>query len=108
FSYDCNCQYNINLCHRFQEFFPDYFPLIEHIRCSIPAMHIEDHRRRCGCEYHPAYCPNYGHFHGETAEQPWVEINQLGASVLQMNSGHCMDYLSFHYSYWNWTKNSRI
>ncbi|KAF9072519.1 hypothetical protein BDP27DRAFT_1493003, partial [Rhodocollybia butyracea] len=67
-------------------------------------VHIKDHRLKCNFCFNPTYCPSWGHFHGETAEQPWVELNQLAGSARQMNSGHRMGYLSFHYRYWNWRK----
>ncbi|KIK52553.1 hypothetical protein GYMLUDRAFT_142776, partial [Collybiopsis luxurians FD-317 M1] len=72
--------------------------------CSIPALHIEDHKDNCKYMYNSAYLPNSGHFHGKTAEQPWVELNQLAGSVCQMNTGHQIGVLTFHYGFWNWTK----
>ncbi|KIK55120.1 hypothetical protein GYMLUDRAFT_62724 [Collybiopsis luxurians FD-317 M1] len=107
-SYDCNCQYCVNLRPRFQASFPEYVPLINRLRCSIPALHIQDHKDDCRYKFNSAYMPNSGHFHGETAEQPWVELNQLAGSVRQMNSSHRIGVLTFHYGFWNWTKTTRM
>ncbi|KAE9384435.1 hypothetical protein BT96DRAFT_892463 [Gymnopus androsaceus JB14] len=103
-SYDCNCQYCVNLPKRFQTNFPDFVHIINRMRCSIPAMHIEDHKDSCKYNFNTAYIPGAGHFHGETAEMPWVEMNQLGGAVRQMNSGHRIGVVTAHYTYWNWLK----
>ncbi|KIK67638.1 hypothetical protein GYMLUDRAFT_237862 [Collybiopsis luxurians FD-317 M1] len=84
-SYDCNCQYCVNLRPQFQASFPEYVPLINRLRCSIPALHIQDHKDDCRYKFNSAYMPNSGHFHGETAEQPWVELNQLAGSTTRMH-----------------------
>ncbi|KAE9398182.1 hypothetical protein BT96DRAFT_822298 [Gymnopus androsaceus JB14] len=103
-SYDCNCQYCVNLPKRFQTNFPDFVHIINRMRCSILAMHIEDHKDSCKYNFNTAYIPGAGHFHGEMAEMPWVEMNQLGGAVRQMNSGHRIGVVTAHYTYWNWLK----
>jgi hypothetical protein len=55
-------------------------------------------------EFSAAYTPSSGHFHGETAEQYWVELNQLGPQTRQMNNGHRQDCIIDSHSDWNWKK----
>lgn len=55
-----------------------------------------------------AYMKNAGHFHGETSEQAWPEINQLGGQTRQMNNGHRQDTLIDHHGDWNFKKTSNL
>ncbi|KAF9065885.1 hypothetical protein BDP27DRAFT_1228406, partial [Rhodocollybia butyracea] len=105
FSYDCNCQYCVNLPKRFNINWHHMVDLISLLRPMIPALHIEDHKKRCKYEFNAAYIPGAAHKHGKSVEQQWVELNQLGGSVRQMNAGHRMEVLSDHYSYNNFRKN---
>ncbi|KAF9066253.1 hypothetical protein BDP27DRAFT_1150695, partial [Rhodocollybia butyracea] len=107
-SYDCNCQYCVNLCKRFPKNFPHLLELVKRFHCLILALHIQDHKDLCQYNFNTAFIPGAGHFHGETAEQPWVETNQLGGSIRQMNSGHCMEVLTDHQTYWNWLKTTKM
>ncbi|KAF9547927.1 hypothetical protein CPC08DRAFT_729608 [Agrocybe pediades] len=50
------------------------------------------------------YKESAGHFQGETAEQPWIELNQLAPQTRQMNNGHRQDTIIDHHSFWNWLK----
>lgn len=108
FSYDCNCQYCVNLVARITRNFLEFLQIIELTRCTIPALHIEDHKDWCKYHFNTAYIPCCGHFHGEMAEAPWVESNQLGPAMRQMNNGHRMGVITFHYSYWNWLKITKM
>jgi hypothetical protein len=42
-----------------------------------------------------------GHFHGETAEVYWVELNQIGTQVTQQSGGHRQDTIMMHHNDWN-------
>jgi hypothetical protein len=55
-----------------------------------------------------AYLPLFGHFFGESIETIWVELNQLGAHVKQMNNGHRQDTIIDHHSHWNWKKTAGL
>lgn len=55
-----------------------------------------------------AYMLCIGHFHGETAEFYWVELNQLGPQVQQMNNGNRQDTIINHHSHWNWKKTEKM
>ncbi|KAE9397267.1 hypothetical protein BT96DRAFT_941094 [Gymnopus androsaceus JB14] len=105
FSYDCNCQYCVNLPKRFSANWHHLVDLINLLRPMIPALHILDHLKDCIYKFNSAYIPGAGHKHGESVEQQWVELNQLGGSVRQMNAGHRMEVLTDHYTYNNFRKN---
>ncbi|KAE9392533.1 hypothetical protein BT96DRAFT_830492, partial [Gymnopus androsaceus JB14] len=105
FSYDCNCQYCVNLPKRFSANWHHLVDLINLLRPMIPALHILDHLKDCIYEFNAAYIPSAAHKHGETVEQQWVELNQLGGSIRQMNAGHRMEVLTDHYTYNNFRKN---
>ncbi|KAJ3766473.1 hypothetical protein FB446DRAFT_794081 [Lentinula raphanica] len=107
-SYDCNCQYHVKLQERFDSHFPELNAVIEQTRCSIPALHIEDHKDRCKYEFNSAYIPCSGHFYGENIEATWVESNQLGPATRQMNHGNRIGTITLNYTYWNWLKITRM
>jgi hypothetical protein len=107
-SYDCMCQYSINLAHRFKTNFADVAPLVQRMRYCIPALHIQGHREDCMYFFSAAYMEAVGHFHGETAEHYWPEANQLGPQTRQMNRGHRQDTLIDHHNHWNWKKMSSL
>ncbi|KAJ3710758.1 hypothetical protein C8R42DRAFT_596813 [Lentinula raphanica] len=107
-SYDCNCQYCVKLQERFDAHFPALSAVIEQTRCSIPALHIEDHKDRCKYEFNCAYIPCSGHFYGENIEATWVESNQLGPATRQMNHGNRIGTITLNYTYWNWLKITRM
>jgi hypothetical protein len=87
-----------------REHFPDIIPLLDRIRWCIPAIHVAGHKPSCTYCFSAAYKPCMGHFHGETAEFYWPELNQLGAHVRQMNLGHRQDTIINHHNDWNWKK----
>jgi hypothetical protein len=103
-SYDSACQFEINAAKRFDEFFPDLVSLVRRTRWAVPALHVQGHKDACMYLYSSAYMDCTAHFHGETAEQPWIEANQVGAHVRQMNNGHRQDTLNDHNEDWNWKK----
>jgi Kyakuja-Dileera-Zisupton transposase len=103
-SYDSACQFGIHATDRFDEFFPELVSLVQRTRWAIPALHIQGHKDTCMYLYASAYMDCVGHFHGETAEHPWPEMNQVGAHVKQMNNGHRQDTLNDNYGDWNWRK----
>ncbi|KAJ3816773.1 hypothetical protein F5880DRAFT_1456919, partial [Lentinula raphanica] len=107
-SYDCNCQYCVKLAERFDTHFPELNAIIEQTWCSIPALHIEDHKDRCKYEFNSAYIPWSGHFYGENIEATWVESNQLGPAIRQMNHGNRIGTITLNYTYWNWLKITRM
>ncbi|KAE9390193.1 hypothetical protein BT96DRAFT_833794, partial [Gymnopus androsaceus JB14] len=110
FSYNCNCQYCMNLHKQFwsNEDWHHLVDLINILRPMIPALHILDHLKDCIYKFNSAYIPGAAHKHGESVEQQWVELNQLGGSVRQMNAGHCMEVLTDHYTYNNFRKNIKM
>ncbi|KAJ3762551.1 hypothetical protein EV360DRAFT_67003 [Lentinula raphanica] len=97
-------EYCVKLEERFDTHFPELNAVIEQTRCSIPALHIEDHKDRCKYEFNSAYIPCSGHFYGENIEATWVESNQLGPATRQMNHGNRIGTITLNYTYWNWLK----
>jgi hypothetical protein len=107
-SYDIACGYIRYLVERFKKVYPDFVPAVQRTRCIIPAVHIQNHQDNCMYIYSGAYTSNAGHFHGETAEQYWVELNQLGPQTRQMNNGHRQDCIIDSHNDWNWKKTRQM
>jgi len=107
-SYDIVCGYCIHALERFAENFPDEAAFVESTRWLIPLVHVQNHKDSCTYLYSSAYTDGAGHFHGETAEMTWVELNQLAPQTRQMNNGHRHDTIIDHHSYWNWVKTSNM
>lgn len=103
-SYDMSCSYSINMHARFLERFPDVAPAIPKFTFLIPLVHVNNHKENCVYKYACSYMENAGHFHGETAEHEWAELNQVAPQTRQMNNGHRQDVLIDHHSDWNWKK----
>ncbi|KAG2018837.1 hypothetical protein CC2G_008224 [Coprinopsis cinerea AmutBmut pab1-1] len=108
-SYDIACAYIRKLIDRVCAMFKEASvkgvnDVVKRIRCIIPAVHVHNHQDSCMYCFGPAYTQHIGHFHGETAEQPWVELNQLGPQIRQMNNGHRQDCIIDFFSDWNWKK----
>ena len=103
-SYDMACSYSVNMHKRFLERFPDVAPAIPKSTFLIPLVHVNNHKENCMYDYACSYVENAGHFHGETAEHEWAEINQVAPQTRQMNNGHRQDVLIDHHSDWNWKK----
>lgn len=103
-SYDCNCQYCVNLVKRFACNFPHLKQFLERVRCTVPDVHIEGHNGKCRKKFHPAYVPGSSKSNGEGIEGICAEMNQVGSATRQMNHGHRMGVITSHYTYWNWQK----
>jgi Kyakuja-Dileera-Zisupton transposase len=108
FSYDISCGYSINAVKRFEQNFPEEADFVDHTRWLIPLVHIQNHKDNCTYQYSSAYIKGACHFQGETAEMPWVELNQLAPQTRQMNNGHRQDTIIDHHSHWNWMKTSNM
>jgi hypothetical protein len=78
------------------------------MRWGVPALHVQGHQESCIYLFGTAYMECAAHFHGETAEQYWSELNQLGPHVRQMNNGHRQDTLINHHGDWNYKKLAKI
>ena len=104
FSYDISCAFSVHVLKRFKRNFAELLTSINKIRWLIPLVHVTNHKDNCNYLFSSAYIPNAGHFHGETAEQTWPELNQLGAQTRQMNNGHRQDTLIDHHGDWNFKK----
>ncbi|KAF4609782.1 hypothetical protein D9613_011934 [Agrocybe pediades] len=104
FSYDISCAYNINITKRFQERFPDLTPAVRRFRFVVPLVHIHNHKENCMYLYSSSYTECAGHFHGETAEFEWPEVNQLAPQTRQMNEGARQDALIGLHGDWNLKK----
>ncbi|KAJ7697398.1 hypothetical protein B0H17DRAFT_1130376 [Mycena rosella] len=105
-SYDVMCQYSVNIGERFEK--NDDLKHLAHIvrrmRFSIPALHVQGHQEGCIYAYSTAYMLVTTHFHGETAEHYWPELNQIGPQTRQMNPGHRQDTVISHHGDWNYKK----
>ncbi|KAJ7669584.1 hypothetical protein B0H17DRAFT_1183859 [Mycena rosella] len=105
-SYDAMCQYSVNIGERFEK--NDDLKHLAHIvrrmRFSIPALHVQGHQEGCIYAYSTAYMLATTHFHGETAEHYWPELNQIGPQTRQMNPGHRQDTVINHHGDWNYKK----
>jgi hypothetical protein len=108
FSYDNSCGYSVNAVDRFLEHFPEEAEFIQRMHWLIPLLHIQNHQDNCTYNFSCAYTEGACHFHGETAEMTWVELNQLAPQTRQMNNGHRQDTIIDHHSHWNWTKTSNM
>jgi hypothetical protein len=107
-SYDIACSYHVNAIKRFEKNFIDLVPSITSTRYLVPLVHIQNHKDNCTYRYSSAYTPNAGHFHGETAEHTWAELNQIGTQTRQMNNGNRQDTLIDHSSDWNFKKSANM
>ncbi|KAF9471181.1 hypothetical protein BDN70DRAFT_998707 [Pholiota conissans] len=103
-SYDMSCSYSVHMFDRFSERFPHLAPAIDRITFSIPLVHVNNHKENCVYQYACSYITHAGHFHGETAEHEWAELNQVATQTRQINSGHRQDVLIDHHGDWNWKK----
>ncbi|KAJ7447699.1 hypothetical protein FB451DRAFT_777855 [Mycena latifolia] len=106
-SYDAACQYSVYVGDRFEEFFPDVAHIVKKMRWAVPALHIQGHQEECMYKFGTCYMLATGHFHGESAEVYWPELNQIGTQVTQMSGGHRHDTISIHHNDWNSKKMSK-
>jgi hypothetical protein len=103
-SYDAACQYSVNVVKRFEDFFPDLAPIVKWMRWAVPALQIQGHQEECMYGFATCYMTAMGHFHGESAEYYWPELNQIGTQVCQMSGGHRQDVISINHNDWNFKK----
>lgn len=101
FSYDIGCHYEVNAARRFLEQLPEAAPIIKKFRQTIPLVHVRNHKDNCTYLYSSAYVDCAGHFHGETAEQPWAFSNGFGGQGRQMSNGNRQDMYIGVYNFWN-------
>ncbi|KAJ7092208.1 hypothetical protein C8R44DRAFT_750322 [Mycena epipterygia] len=104
YSYDAACQYSVNVDARFEKYFPDVAHIVKKMRWAVPAVHIQGHNEECMYKFATSYMLATGHFHGETAEVYWPELNQIGTQVCQQSGGHRQDTIMNHHNDWNYKK----
>ncbi|KAJ6545752.1 hypothetical protein B0H19DRAFT_955848 [Mycena capillaripes] len=103
-SYDAACQYSVNVVERFEKYFSDVAHIVRRMRWAVPLLHIQGHQEACMYEFATSYMEATGHFHGETAEVYWPELNQIGTQVTQQSGGHRQDTIMRHHNDWNHKK----
>ncbi|KAJ7457683.1 hypothetical protein FB451DRAFT_1183008, partial [Mycena latifolia] len=98
--------YSVNIVERFEanDDLKHLVPIIKRMRFSVPALHVQGHKLGCLYAYSTAYMLATTHFHGETAEHYWPELNQIGPQTRQMNGGHRQDTIINHHGDWNYKK----
>ncbi|KAJ6556871.1 hypothetical protein DFH09DRAFT_1084575 [Mycena vulgaris] len=105
-SYDAVCQYAVNIVKRWEDNpkLKHLAPIVKRMRFAIPALHVQGHQEGCIYAYSTAYMVATAHFHGETAEHYWPELNQLSPQTRQMNGGHRQGTIINHHGDWNYKK----
>ncbi|KAJ6603168.1 hypothetical protein B0H10DRAFT_2195843 [Mycena sp. CBHHK59/15] len=106
--YDIACEYYINLESHFQQHFPDLVEDVRRMRWHVLSLHVQGHQDSYNYLFGTTYMECVGHFHGETAEHYWPEVNQLGPHVRQMNNGHRQDTIISHHGDWNHKRTMKI
>ncbi|KAJ7060638.1 hypothetical protein C8F01DRAFT_1369612 [Mycena amicta] len=109
--YDSFCSFDVNQLRRVQQLFPDeewLRELVEEMEGQIPAGHINGHGPWCQKKFQPAYFPCHCHFHGESAETIWPNLNAFAPSFRQMNAGARQDSINFAMDIWNRNKILRL
>ncbi|KAF7341419.1 CxC2 domain-containing protein [Mycena venus] len=108
-SYDAVCQYSVNIVERFEkhEDLRDLVPIVKKLRWAVPALHIQGHQEDCMYKFATLYMTVIGHFHRETAEHYWPELNQIGTQVTQMSGGRRQDVIALNHNDWNFKKMAR-
>ncbi|KAJ7124150.1 hypothetical protein C8R44DRAFT_619876, partial [Mycena epipterygia] len=106
-SYDAACQYSSNIKARFEVHSPDLVDIVKKMRWAVPALHIHGHQEECMYKFGTSYMVATGHFHGETAEVYWPELNQIGTQVSQQSGGHRHDTVINHHNDWNYKKTAK-
>ncbi|KAJ7052995.1 hypothetical protein C8F01DRAFT_1331136 [Mycena amicta] len=109
--YDSLCSWEVNQIRRVQKLFPKeewLRELVEGLEGQIPAGHINGHGRSCQSKFQPAYFPCRCHFHGESVETIWPNLNTFAPSFRQMNAGARQDSINFAMDIWNRNKILRL
>ena len=83
FLYDISCGYCINAVKQFHENFSKEVDFVDNTHWLIPLVHIQNHKDNCTYQYSSAYIQGACHFQAETAEMPWVELNQLAPQPIR-------------------------
>lgn len=100
-SYDAACQYSAGIVERFRVHSPDLIDIVSKMRWAVPALHIQGHKEECMYRFGTCYMLATGHFHGESAEFYWPELNQIGNQVTQMSGGRRQDVVALNHNDWN-------
>ncbi|KAH6914266.1 hypothetical protein BKA70DRAFT_1182325 [Coprinopsis sp. MPI-PUGE-AT-0042] len=103
-SYDIVCSWHVNVEDRMKEQYSDVYPFFKDCQYTIPLLHIQNHQDNCTYLYSSAFTTGGAHFHGETAEHPWVYVNQFGGQGRQMSHGNRHDLYADVFNNWNWKK----
>ncbi|KAH6891666.1 hypothetical protein BKA70DRAFT_1119857 [Coprinopsis sp. MPI-PUGE-AT-0042] len=103
-SYDIVCSWHVNVDSRMKDKYSDVYPFFKNCQYTIPLLHIQNHQDNCTYLYSSAFTSGGAHFHGETAEHPWVYVNQFGGQGRQMSHGNRHDLYADVFNNWNWKK----
>ncbi|PPQ77254.1 hypothetical protein CVT24_009906, partial [Panaeolus cyanescens] len=102
------CGYHRNIISRFETYLPHLVHAVSQTRYLVPAVHIQNHQDNCMYQFAAAYILAAAHFHGETAEQPWIMLNELGPQIRQMSHGGRQESIIDSNNDWNWKKTARM
>ncbi|KAJ7156652.1 hypothetical protein C8R46DRAFT_1226130 [Mycena filopes] len=83
---------------------PPAMHIVKQMRWAVPALHIYGHGDECQYNFATCYMVATGHFHGESAEHYWPELNQIGPQVTQMSGGRRQDVITLDHNAWNLKK----
>ncbi|KAF8589210.1 hypothetical protein K439DRAFT_1333200 [Ramaria rubella] len=108
FMYDVTCQYIVNIRKCFKQSFPHLVPTLWRILPPIPKMHLQGSKDDCMYAFSLNYLEGAGQTSGKLVETVWHELNDTNGSTIEMNAGHCHDYLDDMYGDWNWNKVQKI
>ncbi|KAJ8096384.1 hypothetical protein PM082_011546 [Marasmius tenuissimus] len=98
------CSFCKKIMDRWRKHHPEFVPIIEKMRWVIPACHCRNHVEGCDYLYSSAFKPCTGHFHAETAEYYWPNLNAIAGACRQMNPGRRHDAIIQNHGDWNWRK----
>ncbi|KAJ3527974.1 hypothetical protein NMY22_g9581 [Coprinellus aureogranulatus] len=105
FSYNISCAFATNLLQCcIDHGLSEMLPVIRQLRPLIPMLHIQNHKDNCMYNFASAYTDCAGHFHGETAEQPWTYDNLFAGQGRQMGPGARHDLYDDLHNWWNQKK----
>ncbi|KAH6910251.1 hypothetical protein BKA70DRAFT_1100708 [Coprinopsis sp. MPI-PUGE-AT-0042] len=97
-SYDIVCSWHVNVEGRMKEQYSDVYPFFKDCQYTIPLLHIQNHQDNCTYLYSSAPTST------QTAEHPWVYVNQFGGQGRQMSHGNRHDLYADVFNNWNWKK----
>ncbi|PBK85148.1 hypothetical protein ARMGADRAFT_942468 [Armillaria gallica] len=108
FSCDCTCQYSIKLIEQFKKDYPHLINEMQEPCFAIPLVHVHNHKDDYTYLFACIYSVCLTHFHGETAEHVWPELNALCGQLSQMNRGPHEELIVVHSGFWNHKKLIRM